>query len=69
METNNLCLECDPSIRGKCCRWVMIIDNIKTRLPHMKCPFLSSYGWCTIYPDRHKLNPYCLTVKQFNSDL
>ena len=64
---DNLCLTCDNTIRGTCCNWIMKIGNVYSRITHMKCPFLSIEGWCSVYENRFKYNPYCLTLQQMKA--
>lgn len=57
----NLCDDC--KVKGECCWLYVIIDNQPQKIA--QCIFLDrSTGSCSIYENRHKYNPLCLTIEQ-----
>lgn len=61
----NLCNECPPHIRGKCCHKSFIVGPYRIRETKPHCPYLSEKtGRCTVYNKRFEKNPNCLTLEE-----
>ncbi len=54
-----LCRKC-----GLCCHAKIIVGD-EVFIMDEYCPYLDPMtNLCTVYPDRHEVNPQCLTVKE-----
>ena len=61
----NLCELCPGEIRGICCYYLTIIEDHLVYLPNHPCKFFDLKSKrCTIYENRHEINPNCLTLEE-----
>jgi uncharacterized cysteine cluster protein YcgN (CxxCxxCC family) len=63
MTEQNLCLKCPTWIRGKCCHYHLTVKGLQI-VSDEYCKFLTDDGYCSVYNNRFKENPNCLTLKQ-----